>query len=161
MKWSKLKKLAEELLAETLKKRVAYNLTRYGPGESYIMNRGWITFDKEEIMTCSTIKSDMESYKLTEIDCTDYKKISEQLHKQGIFTRHDFVSALEEYVSLKVNDALKSENPIIRAIGMFDRRLGKRKLKEIKLAVDEHKFVKKFYQIRCQVEREEIQKQDE
>ena len=45
MKWSKLKKAAEALLADALKRRIQYHVTQYGPGDSYTMARGWITFD--------------------------------------------------------------------------------------------------------------------
>ena len=120
MKWSKLKRTTEELLAEPLKNRVAYNLTRYGPGVSHVMSRGWITFDKQEIINCSSVKFDIECCNLIGDDHTDDKQVLEQLHKQGIFTREDFVGALEKYVTLKISDALKSVNPIIRALAMFD-----------------------------------------
>ncbi len=51
MIWSRTKKLIEDLMADTLKKRVKFRITRYGRGESYFQNRAWITFVGEEIFT--------------------------------------------------------------------------------------------------------------
>ncbi len=152
MKWSKLKKSAEGLLADSLKGRVKYHLTRYGPGVSYIMARGWITFDKKQIVNCSTVESIQEHYKLTGQYFSDDKEALEQLHEQGVFTRDDFVEALEEYLELKMEDALNSATALIRAITMFDRRLGKRRLGAMSFADNECPLVRDFYTIRWQAE---------
>lgn len=152
MKWSKLKKSAEGLLADSLKGRVKYHLARYGPGVSYIMVRGWITFNRKQIVNCSTVKSIQEHYKLTGQYFSDDKEASEQLHEQGVFTRDDFVDALEEYVGLKIEEALNSANALIRAFAMFDRRLGKRRLVAMFFTEDECPLVKDFYAIRRQAE---------
>lgn len=152
MIWTKLKKTTEAFIADRLKGRIEYHLARYGKGVSYFMRRGWITFDKKEIAAFSTIKRVRESYALTgQWYSTDPQAIA-HLDKEGIFTRDDFVNALEEYAGLQVEDAIKSPNPIIRAIAMFDRRLGKRRLSALSLRADEHQLVKSFYTIRCQAE---------
>lgn len=152
MIWSKLKKTAEALLAEPLKGRVAYHLTRYGPGVSHMMTRGWVTFDQDEILNCATSKWIRENHQLTGEWYSHDPQAIERLEEQGIFTRQDFVAALETYVVIKVEAALQSEDPLIRAFAMFDRRVGKRTLQEISFRDDETPFVSKFYRIRCEVE---------
>ena len=51
MTWSKTRKLIEGLMADALQKRARFNITRYGPGVSYLQNRAWITFDGKEIFS--------------------------------------------------------------------------------------------------------------
>src|SRR5262245_32132877 len=111
MIWSKLKKRSEELLATSLNGRVKYHLTRYGHGVSAHMTRGWITFDGREILTCSTIKQVRESYQLAGEWYSDKKEVKDELHRQMIFTRDEYVGALEEYVQGTIDDLLQSENP--------------------------------------------------
>ena len=55
MKWSKLKKLTETLLADSIKKRIQYHVTQYA-GDSYTMARGSITLDDNEIANFSTVE---------------------------------------------------------------------------------------------------------
>ncbi len=152
MVWTKLKKTAEALFADSLKGRIEYHLTRYGNGISYFMSRGWITLDKEEIANFSTIKRVRESYELTGEWYSDKQQAIDTLDRRGIFTRDDFVNALEKYVGMQVEDAVQSSNPIIRAIAMFDRRLGKRRIGALSLREDEYRLVTTFYRIRCQAE---------
>ena len=152
MIWSKLKKRSEELLAASLSSRVKYHLTRYGPGVSTHMTRGWITFDGREILSCSTIKQVRESYQLTGKWYSEEKGVQGELHRQKMFTRDEYVDALEEYVQGTTEDLLQSVNPITRAIALLDRRVGKRRLRQIVLDNNELQVVKDFYRIRCQVE---------
>src|SRR5258708_5353261 len=98
MIWSRLKKLSENLLATALQGRVEYHLTRYGPGLSHHMARGWVTFDGREILNCSTIKQVRESFRLTGKWYSDDKAILDKLRSQSLFTRDDFTDTLEEYV---------------------------------------------------------------
>lgn len=152
MVWTKLKKVVEAHMADSLQGRIQYHLARYGKGVSYFMSRGWITFDKDEIANFSTIKRVRASYTLTGEWYSHDNQVLTYLDKEGIFTRDDFVNALEEYVELQVEDAIRSSNPIIRAVAMFDRRLGKRRLSVLSMTEDEHQLVKTFYKIRCQAE---------
>ena len=152
MIWSKLKKLSEELLATSLQGRVRYHLARYGPGVSHHMARGWIAFDGREILTCSTIKQVQEGYRLTGAWYSDDDVTREELHRQGVFTRDEYVEALEECIRAPIEDLLQSASPLTRAIALLDRRVGKRRLQRIILDQNELQVVKDFYQIRCETE---------
>ncbi len=151
MIWSKLKKVVQGLLADSLQRRMEYHLTRYGPGVSYFMARGWITLDGQEIYNFSTIKQ-IRQYHDETGNWWPEKENLEKLHNDSIFSRDDYVDSLEEYVLLDINDALSSSNPLVRAFAMFDRRVGKRRLKTIKLSDDELPIVKNFYHIRCKAD---------
>jgi hypothetical protein len=150
------------LLADSFQKRVKYHITRYGPGESFIQNRAWITFDKfdkKEIMNCSTIGWIRENYKLTgELKWDTDEKTEKDLTDSGFFFRQTFVAAIVEYLDLPIDNAIQSSNVIIRSIAMFDRRLGKRRLATMKFSEDENPLVKSFYAIRCEVEGIKIEK---
>jgi len=152
MIWTKLKKLSEDLLATSLQSRVEYHLTRYGSGVSAFMTRGWITFDGHEIVSCSTIKHIRKSYYLTGKWYSDEKSTLDELQRQGIFTRQEYVAALSEYIRSPVQSALQSVNPITRAIVLLNRRIGKRTLRQMTFPEDELQIVKDFYCIRCQAE---------
>lgn len=168
MQWSKLKKSIEGFLADSLKSHVQFHVTRYGPGQSDIMTRAWVTWDKQEVANFSTAKWMRECYGLAhqiqEINrCKDfrdpdqreeyysaYQQAGEIVDKKGIFSRYDFYDSLEKYLELSIEEALQSENPIIRALSMFDRRLGKRRLRRI--GEPKHPLVKQFYDLRCMAE---------
>lgn len=161
MIWSKLKKSIEALLADAVKQHLQVHTTRYGPGVSAIMNRAWITWDGKEIHTFSSIQwlqaRDRQVLRLHEMDeapvYPDMLQLVEYLlSQQGIFSYHDFYIALEEYLSLSVENALESDNMLIKAWTMFDRRLGKRRLLTLDTRHLDHTLVRQWYQLRCDAE---------
>lgn len=77
----------------------------------------------------------------------------EMMISQNIFSSHQFYEPFMEYGSLSIEEALSSENILIRAFAMFDRRLGKRRLKDLRLTSENtHPLILEFYKIRCDVE---------
>jgi hypothetical protein len=153
MIWSKTKKSIEGLLADALKNRVRFNITRYGPGVSEIQNRAWITFDGNEIFSCSTSGWIRENRKITgEYSWVTDEQTEKELAKRGYFFRKTFEAALNEYLEMPIEAAIQSSNVIIRSISMFDRRLGKRRLQSMHFSEDENPLVITFYDIRCKVE---------
>ena len=55
MKWSKLKQQIEAQFADSVRTHAAIHITRYGPGVSSTMTRGWLTWDGNEVLSFSTI----------------------------------------------------------------------------------------------------------
>ncbi len=160
MRWSRLKKTAEGLLADSLKGRIQYWQTRYGPGLSTIMARGWITYDKKEIATFSTVQWWWEYEKTvrrirqsTLCDGLQAQSQAElELAEQGLYASFHFTGALREYLSLSIDDALQSSNFLIQAVAMFDRRLGKRRLLALRSTPPEHPLANTFFRLRCEAE---------
>jgi hypothetical protein len=170
MKWSKLKTIVESFLANNLKGRVQFHLTKYGPRDSYSMARGWITFDGVEIANFSTVEWLIQqgemALQISEINRTqDFKnpaqaegyyssrvQAQEILAKKGVFSRDQFYDALEEYVQLPIETALLSTNPIIQAVSLLDRRCGIRRLESMELSEQAIALVRTCYKIRCEVE---------
>jgi hypothetical protein len=170
MKWSKLKKLAEALLADSLSGRIQYHITQYGRGDSYIMARAWITLDGQEIANFSSVEWLMQSSAVAgqiraENHCQDYSDTNQQagyyaaygqanteLARQSVFSKNQFYWGLIEYVQMSIDSALTSTDPIIQAIAMFDRRFGIRRLETFELPADAPELISQCLQIRCQAE---------
>ncbi len=98
MIWTKLKKAAESLVADSLQGRIQYHLARYGRGISFVMRRGWITFDDCQLGNFSTIKRIRERFARTGDWYSEDAQSEASLDEEGFFTRDDFVNSLEEYI---------------------------------------------------------------
>ncbi|MBK9333358.1 MAG: hypothetical protein IPM96_13350 [Ignavibacteria bacterium] len=79
-----------------------------------------------------------DNYNKFEWDTPDIDKrisVDERLEgntvEKGEFFRADFLDVCWEFISMNIDEALKSDNPVIRSFAMLDRRLGKRRLKLI------------------------------
>ncbi|HLG64170.1 MAG TPA: hypothetical protein VKY19_19655 [Ktedonosporobacter sp.] len=162
MIWSKLKKAVETLMADAVKAHLQVHLTHYGSGKTYIMNRAWVTWDGKEVSTFSTIqwcnareslaaRISGDGEQRFHYEC--YEQAEKLLEQQGLYPCESFLAALENYVSLSIEDALHSPNALIRAWAMFDRRLGKRRLRALHLAQDDSQYQHLWYQLRCEAEK--------
>jgi len=156
MKWSKLKKNIEEKFADCLKDRVHIYTTRYTTG-SYYMVRGWITIDKEEIANFSTPDNNNKyGWNTPDIDerIIPEKRTEGLTVEKGEFSRYDFTDACFDYLNMNIDEAVSSQNPIIKSFAMLDRRLGKRRLKLLKQKdrTDQHPLVSRMLDLRIQCE---------
>jgi hypothetical protein len=159
--WSKLKRAVEDLLADSVKQRLQFYTTRYGPGVSTIMTRAWVTWDGREIASFSNIEHMRAQNTLAaEIRTNDelqppasvYQQADALLDERGIMSQSAFYSALSEYVSLSIDEAVHSPNRVIKGWAMFDRRLGKRRLRALWVTDNDPAFVQQCYKLRCQAE---------
>jgi hypothetical protein len=142
MQWSKLKKNVESFLCESLKERVELFTTWYKDGGSPGRACGMILVDKKEVFTANT----------DQWIAMSKEKSKEDLYKLGIFEETEFRNSLKEYLHLSIDDALGSDNIIVKALAIVDKRVGKRRLPELKILEGEHKFIKFMYNLRCQAE---------
>ena len=131
MQWSKLKKRFEDRLADCLRGRLRIHLTEYRTN-SMDVGRGWMTLDGEEV--CSI---QIPSF-------YDDHIIFESWH-------FDFGRAIGEYLTMSVEDALASPHPTVQALAFLDRKLGKRRLRQID-GQHLHAFPKITYALRCRLE---------
>ncbi|MEA2691064.1 MAG: hypothetical protein QOJ16_451 [Acidobacteriota bacterium] len=169
MQWSKLKARVESFFAPAVTGRVELRTTNYrhvhdGAG------RGWITIDGREVYNFCTQKYWVEGNALSEgirtaNRATDWSDPAQEvayyeagahtdeiLEKRGIVCQGGFESALADYLTLTVNDALASDHLVHRALAVLDGRLGKRRLRTFELRTDENPLVKQLLDFRCQVE---------
>jgi len=168
MQWSKLKKRIEDKICDSLKGRVEVHSTRYR-NSSDIEGRGWITIDKKDIFSACTIKWEVEYHNIDQqiqsanknSDFDDpsgryyffpQNHAHDILKKQGIYSQYEFYDAIETYLNLSINDALKSQNALIRTFAIIDCRVGKRRLPKLKSEIGQEAIVNTLYRLRCEVE---------
>lgn len=178
MQWSKTKAMLESFLCAKLKGRVHIHATVYrkfhdAPG------RVWVTFDKEEIASASDVTHavrhaelyeklkaerklkpiprdpdwramDNSAERLALLSASD--EAENRLVAQNIMASYHAYSALMQYGTLSIEEALQAEEVWTRAFSMFDWRLGKRRLEKLAIGEETHPMVAKFYNIRCRVE---------
>jgi len=142
MRWSKLKTLVEARFASSLQKRVSINSTAYG---NCSCGHAWISLDKEIIANFCTRafynralqdwgKMRYENKRwIGDVPVPDY--VSEQQSKKygemeyGELSRQDAYKSCWEFVhDLSLEEALVSDDPLIQALAVLDKRLGKRRL---------------------------------
>jgi hypothetical protein len=168
MEWSQLKKRIEERFAPAVQGRVELRQTRYHKAHDQL-GRAWITLDGEEIINMCEFKFEFEHWKeasrLREAGgSTDFRdpqqapgyyrawdQAVEILNGKSIFSRWDFHRSLLAYLNLSIDDIRSSPNTLIRAIGMLDARIGKRRLRKLDMT-HEHDLVKRLYTFRCSAE---------
>ena len=179
MQWSKTKSLLESFLSNKLQGRIKIYATVYRKFHDS-PSRVWITFDNKEIISASDItyeKKHEELYhkikkeeNLKDIPfnenwhvmfnsperkelLTASDNVEKWMINQNIFNSYHFYGSFMKYSSLTIDEALNSENIIIRAYAMLDRRLGKRRIKKLNFNIeDTHPLILDFYKIRCDVE---------
>jgi len=163
MQWSKLKERIEERLAPSLGKRVEMRFTTYRIMQDEY-GRGWITVDKHEIVEMSDHKFlnqrayiergnlSFDDWILAGQPAYAGPRAGTVLHQQGVYGGWEYTTALRKSLSLSLEDMLGSDNGIIRALAILDRRLGKRRLREMAFTADEIPLVRTLYALRCEAE---------
>jgi hypothetical protein len=132
MKWSKLKATVESRFADELRGRVRLHTTEYRHYSS--QGRAWITIDGEEIINMPA--------------SIDWQLMDKEEKDSRLGLRR-LSRAVRVYPELSINEILNSEDSVVRAIGMLDRRLGKRRLAKLDVS-DEPPLVKILYLVRCE-----------
>jgi len=133
MRWSKLKSEVESRFCDSMKKRVSINSTAYG---ACSCGHAWITLDKVLIANFCTRAYYNNIYyeKRGEVEeiREKNKKYDNLENTYGELSRQDVYESCWAYIhDLSIEQAVLSDNPLIQSLAMIDKRLGKRKLKEI------------------------------
>ncbi len=158
MKWSKLKKELKDRLADSLKDRLDYHLTTYKNSTGYL-GRAWITWDGKEILNFSNQDTwnEFQSYsnELAEKHYISHEGIKAtnrtegKIMEKGEFSKYDFADNAFRFLNLNVQDAIKSNNPILMALAVVDKRIGKRTLNELNKA-ENHPMIKQLIELRTE-----------
>lgn len=168
MKWSQLKKRIEDNFAESVKGRVEIWATRYRKAHDQ-EGELWITIDKERVLSMGSLKYQKELYETAtrlqnERSCKDHQASEQRdsyrqthadaermLSENEIYDPLDFLQILHRFLTMGIDEALTSPDPLVRALAVLDRRCGKRRLKTSNPS-GESSFVAKLYLFRCQAE---------
>ena len=157
MNWSLLRKQIRSFICEELRNRVDFHMAVYRKSWESVYDRAWITIDGEEAFEFSHgawTKVWREAKRTVALQHPDasWKLQSEHVAiavKDSGVEHTDFLSqSLRRYLEAPIAASFKSDNPVIRAFAMLDRRTGKRTLASVTLAPDEHPLVRAFYELR-------------
>ncbi len=156
--WAGLKKQLSETLCDTLINRVTYFLTRYHDvHNSY--GRAAILLDGKEMVCFSWIEMYYQERDITtlykEMPGFPYeelvKKMKSKWDANCTYYEMDFLEAVLQFRNMPIQEALESENYIIKALAIMDRRVGKRTLSRILEEAAYNDFpdwVRQFYELR-------------
>ena len=172
--WSSIrKKLEQDLLCEKLRGRVQYFRTLYrGAHDEY--GRFAVRVDGEEVFRANPYNEN-NYFDLTEkikqereipprewtgkdeLYDEENSEVEEEARmisvNDGIVDSFDIPRAIKKYLNQDIDVSLADENPIVRMFAILDRRVGKRKLREIAdTALDQPEWLRKFYRLRLDAE---------
>src|SRR5579862_6127770 len=142
MQWSKLKSRVESHFAPSVAGRVEVGKTSYRDASS-MLQRGWITVDKQEVQSfcahdCWTERAKLidgivEANALTSRSGAGAQLLAEAtaqaaeiLAKRRIVREFWFVETLKAFLDVPLDGALTSGNYLHRALALLDKRLGHR-----------------------------------
>jgi len=156
MQWSKLRSRMREFLAPDVRKRVDFHLTTYRK-LSELASEFWVTIDGERIFSASTTRNDIATYVLTRTtgllnygDGPEPRMVEVALSRREVHAPVDVTSSIRTYFDLDPRIALAWSDPILKALAMLDRRIGRRTLRAAKLADDERSLVRTLYALRME-----------
>ncbi|MCC6160518.1 MAG: hypothetical protein IT350_20885 [Deltaproteobacteria bacterium] len=171
-RWSKTNKLFEEHLAASLSGRFKMRATGYRQSHDRD-GRVWFEFDGREVADFSVEGFYAEVDRQVGIrdpDLSDWRmsrsdpqlrprffqmrdELTEKLRLDGVVVLADFVQDLTLYFQMNHAEILSSPSAVIRALGMLDRRLGKRSLRALTIGPeDPSPLVRRFLAIRYEAE---------
>lgn len=145
--FSKLKSDVERFLCEPLQGKVELQSATHNQSRDDRPHI-WLTLNKDQIFNVADltfINEQFQGNKNPELLSTEV-----QIDEQNKMASLHLYEAFTQYPHLSIVDALASTNPIIRAYALLDRRVGKRKLKN--MTAPQSSLERKFYQIRCEAE---------
>jgi hypothetical protein len=134
LSWYNLEIKLKALLAESVKKRIRFRKTTYRKSHDQ-QGRSWIEIDGHTVLSMNPKLMGMDE---------DWEN--------HFYNYWDLPTIMVDYIHMSISDILDSDHPIFRAIGMLDRRLGKRRLLTIEDIEYEDILVRKFYYLRCDSE---------
>ena len=146
MRWSKLRSLIEESIAESVAKRISVHSAAYG---ECTCGHCWITLDKEVIANFCT-----RAYynKKLSRDSAHDKIYKEHLVMYGELSRQDAYLSMFDFVHrLSIDEALNSDDVLVQALAVIDSRVGKMRLTSLDTG-SLHPLTKKLLEVRLDAE---------
>jgi len=159
--WSGMRKcLEEEMLANSLRGRVRWNCTKFAgmdgasAFEVYVDDALVKRFSMETVAVAAgdaSLSDGRRDMKRFWENYWQQKKLP--LASRREFDDEDFALALWEYRCLDVQQAIQSDDPLVRMFAVLDRRIGKRTLEKLSGDVEaQPEWLRIFYNLRMQAE---------
>lgn len=146
MQWSKLKSRVKSLIVPALRDRIDFHLTSYRSSHDGA-DKVWIMIDGKRIFSCKHYQHEWATFAASRSGLRG-NEVKSVLREVQIHSPGDFGDAMRAYLTMPVSVALGSEDPLIRAFAIVDRRLGKRSLARLDLSDCDHALVKAFFELR-------------
>jgi len=137
MRWSKLKARVKERICPELRQRVDFHATSYRHSHDEA-EKVWVTIDGVRLATYSWYQKQFGPAERDDrgrlVRRNSFMPVAlpkgdpawDKTAKMHL--PQDFGDAMRVYLDLKIQEALKSPDPIVRAFALIDRRCGKRSL---------------------------------
>ena len=171
--WSGLKKQLEDLLCDSLKGRISYFYTTYRRAHDHY-GRASINLDKAELLNFEWTVMAEQSYDIFKQEAKmpphpsaleDYYAAQQRYNEacdiaarekwmpNGTLCETDFIYSASAYVNTDIEEALESENYLLRVFAFMDRRVGKRTLIKIREEAERLPiWARRFYELRIEAE---------
>lgn len=147
--WSNLRKILEEdRLCPALRGRVQYFMTRYHDAHDD-EGRLCIRVDGKEYLN-----SHDGNHGKWQREGVYKRRSREEQNETGLFCYCQVITAIDTYMDeLTIDEALVSDDPLIRMFAVLDRRVGKRRLPDLAAAMEnEPEWLQFFYRLRLEAE---------
>lgn len=158
--WSGIRnKLENDYLAESLRGHIQYFATSYSKSPDH-EGRAAIRYDGKEVIKGCYWNNWMKAHLFPKDDTYEKRMSVENAYmddtalKLGVFDQRCFYRAFDEFDNQSIEKSLVSENLLVRIFAILDRRVGKRKLKEMQENIlNEPDAFREFYAIRVNAEK--------
>ncbi|MCM1544505.1 MAG: hypothetical protein NC110_04315 [Ruminococcus sp.] len=143
--WSSIRhKLENDYLAQSLRGHIQYYVTTYKNSHDR-EGRASIRLDGKEILCGNYYVAGDDTYT---------SPIDEKALSSGTFDQRSFYAAFDEFDNQSIEKSIQSENLLVVIFALLDRRIGKRRLVEMKDSMQKQpEFIKQIYKIRMDAER--------
>ena len=146
VQWSKLKSRVKSRITPALRDRIDFHLTSYRASHDGA-DKVCITIDGKRIFSCKHYQHEWATFAAFRSGLRG-DEVKSALREVQIHGPGDFGNALRAYLTMPVRVALSSDDPLIRAFAIVDRRVGKRTLARLDLSDCDHALVKAFFELR-------------
>ena len=162
--WSGMRKyLEQEMLAESLRRRVRYRCTRYVGMDNDHLFEIFVDGRMIKRFSLETVRDHLARKGLIQKQSpTGYAGYWDGFldaffdtppEQRNEYTDREFAEALGVYRNQDIQRSLASENPIVRMFAVLDRRVGKRTLEKLKETInDQPDWLRYFYELRLAAE---------
>jgi hypothetical protein len=164
MQWSKLKSSVEARFAQALGRRVSLHQARYRYTREEV-GRVWLMVDGRDAASFATgtawpkvraeadrLMDERQAWGSPAAYTEAAAEAEAAVRAAGVYDDANALAELEAFLSLSVEDALRAASPLLRALAVLDARVGKRRLRALAAAPDEHPLVRTLLALRCQAE---------
>lgn len=158
MQWSQLKKQLQTRMAESVSGGIDMHQTRYRHSHDQ-EGEFWITLGKSRIFSSGSLSYLSSLGKLAAKHRDEGASPAHAFDRAWTTTEANGLMLLEQInkdlfqsLSQTVEEMLGHRNPVVRALGIIDTRLGKRRLADFD-STNQHPLIQRLYQLRCEAER--------